>query len=75
MFGTLSGVPWPLGAVVGRHWGLLGHCGNHLAAHLAIFKHLRGHEGLTQARLEPSRASLDVLTGRCMRLFANRGNV
>ena len=52
--------PWPLGAVLGRSWGLLEHLGR------AILKHLRlSHLGLTEALfLEPSRAILDALTAR-----------
>ena len=54
--------PWPLGAVLGRSWGLLEHLGSHLEASWAILSHLGGHLGLSEALLEPSWAIFDALT-------------
>ena len=55
---------WPLGAVLGRSWGLLEHLRSHLEASWAILKHLGGHLGLSEALLEPSWAILDAPTRR-----------
>ena len=55
---------WPIGAVLGRSWGLLEHLGSHLEASWAILSHLGGHIGLSEALLEPSWAILDALTAR-----------
>ena len=60
--------PWrsrrPLGAVLGRSWGLLEQLGSHLEASWAILSHLGGHFGLCEALLEPSWAILDAPTRR-----------
>eukprot|EP00959_Pyramimonas_sp_CCMP1952_P149766 3133520-Pyramimonas_sp.AAC.1 len=45
---------WPLGAVLGRSWGFLGHLRSHLEASQAISSHLGAHLGLSEALLEPS---------------------
>ena len=55
---------WPLGAVLGRSWGLLEHLGSHLEPSGAILSRLGGHPGLSEALLEPAWAILDALTAR-----------
>ena len=67
-FWLLGWPPWearkPLGAVLGRSWGLLEHLGSHLERSCAILSHLGGHLRLSEALLEPCWAILGAPTTR-----------